>query len=74
MALESAGGSIIAMLAELMVEPVGRLSRYMFCFNNFVEEFEERKENLTLGLHAWHEVYMEGSRAKQIDCFGGVWV
>jgi len=48
MALESAGGSIIAMLAELMVEPVGRLFRYMFCFNNFVEEFKERKENLAL--------------------------
>eukprot|EP00258_Populus_trichocarpa_P014967 XP_006370420.2 probable disease resistance protein At4g27220 [Populus trichocarpa] len=50
MALESAGGSIIAMLAELMVEPVGRLFRYMFCFNNFVEEFKERKENLALAL------------------------
>ncbi|XP_061987603.1 probable disease resistance protein At4g27220 isoform X2 [Populus nigra] len=46
MALESAGGSIIAMLAELMVEPVGRQFRYMFCFNNFVEEFNERKQNL----------------------------
>ncbi|KAI9403454.1 hypothetical protein POPTR_001G429430v4 [Populus trichocarpa] len=50
MALESAGGSIIAMLAELMVEPVGRQFRYMFCFNNFVEEFKEQKENLALAL------------------------
>ncbi|XP_052304423.1 uncharacterized protein LOC18096055 isoform X6 [Populus trichocarpa] len=50
MAIESAGGSIIAMLAELMVEPVGRQFRYMFCFNNFVEEFKERKENLALAL------------------------
>ncbi|KAG6794185.1 hypothetical protein POTOM_003423 [Populus tomentosa] len=40
------GGSIIAMLAELMVEPVGRQFRYMFCFNNFAQEFKERKENL----------------------------
>uniref|UniRef100_A0A3N7EHB6 AAA+ ATPase domain-containing protein n=1 Tax=Populus trichocarpa TaxID=3694 RepID=A0A3N7EHB6_POPTR len=46
MALESAGGSIIAMLAELMVEPVGRQFRYMFCFNNFAQEFKEQKENL----------------------------
>ncbi|KAI5605764.1 hypothetical protein BDE02_01G373600 [Populus trichocarpa] len=46
MALESAGGSIIAMLAELMVEPVGRQFRYMFCFNNFAQEFKEREENL----------------------------
>jgi hypothetical protein len=50
MALETAGGSILAMLAELMVEPVGRQFRYMFCFNNFVEEFKERKENLALAL------------------------
>ncbi|KAI5605760.1 hypothetical protein BDE02_01G373200 [Populus trichocarpa] len=46
MALESAGGSIIAMLAERMVEPLGRQFRYMFCFNNFAQEFKERKENL----------------------------
>jgi len=46
MAIESVGGSIISKIAELMVEPVGRQFRYMFCFNNFVEEFKERKENL----------------------------
>jgi hypothetical protein len=50
MAIESAGGSIIAMLTELMVEPVGRQFRYMFCSNNFVKEFNERKENLALAL------------------------
>eukprot|EP00258_Populus_trichocarpa_P020455 XP_006389067.2 probable disease resistance protein At1g61310 [Populus trichocarpa] len=46
MALESAGGSIIAMLAELMVEPSRRQFPYMFCFNNFAQEFKEQKENL----------------------------
>jgi flagellar biosynthesis GTPase FlhF len=46
MAIESVGGSIISKIAELMVEPAGRQFRYMFCFNNFVEEFKERKENL----------------------------
>jgi hypothetical protein len=50
MAIESVGGSIISKIAELMVEPVGRQFRYMFCFNNFVEEFKERKENLALAL------------------------
>ncbi|KAL3612620.1 hypothetical protein D5086_003640, partial [Populus alba] len=50
MALESVGGSVISKIAELMVEPVGRQFRYMFCFNNFVEEFKERKENLALAL------------------------
>ncbi|XP_006370444.1 disease resistance protein At4g27190 [Populus trichocarpa] len=50
MAIESVGGSIICKIAELMVEPVGRQFRYVFCFNNFVEEFKERKENLALAL------------------------
>ncbi|KAL9366265.1 hypothetical protein Peur_037464 [Populus x canadensis] len=50
MALESVGGSIISKIAELMVEPVGRQFRYMFCFNNFVEEFKEQKESLALEL------------------------
>ncbi|KAI9403447.1 hypothetical protein POPTR_001G422800v4 [Populus trichocarpa] len=50
MAIESVGGSIISKIAELMVEPVGRQFRYMFCFNNFVEEFKEQKENLALAL------------------------
>ena len=50
MALASVGGSVISKIAELIVEPVRRQFRYMFCFNNFVEEFKERKENLALAL------------------------
>ncbi|XP_061987635.1 disease resistance protein At4g27190-like [Populus nigra] len=46
MAIESVGGSIISKIAELMVEPVGRQFRYMFCFNDFVKEFEQQKEKL----------------------------
>jgi disease resistance protein RPS2 len=46
MAIESAAGSIISKMADLMVEPVGRQFRYMFCFNNFAQEFKELKENL----------------------------
>jgi len=46
----SAAGPIISKIADLLVEPVGRQFRYMFCFNNFVEEFNERKENLALAL------------------------
>nr|XP_034898313.1 probable disease resistance protein At1g61310 [Populus alba]XP_034898314.1 probable disease resistance protein At1g61310 [Populus alba]XP_034898315.1 probable disease resistance protein At1g61310 [Populus alba]XP_034898316.1 probable disease resistance protein At1g61310 [Populus alba]XP_034898317.1 probable disease resistance protein At1g61310 [Populus alba]XP_034898318.1 probable disease resistance protein At1g61310 [Populus alba]XP_034898319.1 probable disease resistance protein At1g6131 len=37
---------IISKIAEPMVKPVGRQLRYMFCFNHFVEEFNERKQNL----------------------------
>jgi hypothetical protein len=36
----------ISKIADLLVEPVGRQFRYMFCFNNFVQEFKEQKENL----------------------------
>ena len=28
-------------------------------------------EKITLEVSAWHELYMEGSRAEQIDYFGG---
>jgi len=50
MSIESVGGSIISKIAELLVEPATRQFRYMFCFNNFVEEFKEQKENLALAL------------------------
>jgi len=46
MVIESVGGSIISKIAELMVEPVGRQFRYMFCFNDFVKEFKQQKEKL----------------------------
>jgi len=46
MAVECAAGYIISKIADLMVEPVGRQFRYMFCFNNFAKEFKEQKEDL----------------------------
>ncbi|XP_052303224.1 disease resistance protein At4g27190 isoform X4 [Populus trichocarpa] len=46
MAIECAAGYIISKIADLMVEPVGRQFRYMFCFNNFAKEFKEQKEHL----------------------------
>jgi len=50
MSIENICGSIVSKIAELSVEPATRQFRYMFCFNNFVEEFKERKENLALAL------------------------
>jgi hypothetical protein len=44
--VEPVGGQLAGFLAE----PVGRQFRYMFCFNNFVKEFKEQKENLALAL------------------------
>eukprot|EP00258_Populus_trichocarpa_P033534 XP_024449553.1 disease resistance protein At4g27190 [Populus trichocarpa] len=46
MALESAGVSIISKIAGVLVEPVGRQFRYMFCLESFAQEFNERKQNL----------------------------
>ena len=40
----------------------------LFSFDAGVDKFG----NISLVLPAWHEVYMEGSRAEQIDYFGGV--
>jgi hypothetical protein len=48
MAIESVGGSVVSKIAELLVEPAIRQFRYMFCFNNFVQEFNEQKKNLAL--------------------------
>ncbi|KAG6790815.1 hypothetical protein POTOM_006983 [Populus tomentosa] len=50
MAIESVDESIISKKAGLLVEPAIRQFRYMFRFNNFVEEFNERKQNLALAL------------------------
>ncbi|CAK7338487.1 unnamed protein product [Dovyalis caffra] len=50
MAIESVGGSVISKITELSVEPAIRQFRYMFCFNNFLQEFNEQKQNLTLAL------------------------
>ncbi|CAK7338457.1 unnamed protein product [Dovyalis caffra] len=48
MAIESVGESIMSKIAEFLAEPAIRQLRYMFCFNNFVQEFNEQKQNLTL--------------------------
>jgi len=50
MAIESVGGSVVSKIAELLVEPAIRQFRYMFYFNNFVQEFNEQKKKLALTL------------------------
>ncbi|KAG6790703.1 hypothetical protein POTOM_006868 [Populus tomentosa] len=50
MAIESVCGSVVSKIAELLVEPAIRQFRYMFCFNNFVQEFNEQKKKLALTL------------------------
>ncbi|KAJ6301151.1 hypothetical protein OIU77_015459 [Salix suchowensis] len=51
MAIEGVGGSIVSKITELLVEPVIKQFRYMFCFNNFVQEFDEQMLNMALALY-----------------------
>jgi len=68
MSIESIGGSIVSKIAELSVEPATRQFRYMFCFNNFVEEFKERKENLVSAKDRLQGAVREAKRnAEEID-------
>ncbi|CAK7338455.1 unnamed protein product [Dovyalis caffra] len=48
MAIESVGEFIISKIAEHLVEPTIRQFHYLFCFINFLQEFNEQKQNLTL--------------------------
>jgi hypothetical protein len=51
----SAAGPIISKIADLLVEPVGRQFRHMFCFNDFVKEFKQKKENLVSEKERLHD-------------------
>ncbi|KAF9666749.1 hypothetical protein SADUNF_Sadunf16G0261100 [Salix dunnii] len=51
MDIEGVGGSIVSKILELLVKPVTKQFRYMFNFNNFVQEFNEQMLNMALALH-----------------------
>uniref|UniRef100_A0A6N2K8R6 AAA+ ATPase domain-containing protein n=1 Tax=Salix viminalis TaxID=40686 RepID=A0A6N2K8R6_SALVM len=51
MAIESVGGSLVSKIAELLAEPVKKQFCYMFCFDNFVQEFNEQVMSLALALY-----------------------
>ncbi|KAG5255244.1 disease resistance protein [Salix suchowensis] len=52
MAIESAAvESLVPTIAELLAGPVIKQFRYMFCFNNFVQEFNEQVMSLALTLY-----------------------
>jgi len=68
MAIESVGGSAVSKIAELLVEPAIRQFRYMFCFNNFVHEFIQRKQSLALALdRLQNEVIVAERKAEEIE-------
>ncbi|XP_052304808.1 uncharacterized protein LOC18095798 isoform X8 [Populus trichocarpa] len=75
MAIESVGGSILSKIAELLVEPTIRQFRYMFCFNNFVQEFNEQKKNLALTLDRLQNDVRDAERnAEEIYKYVSKWL
>jgi hypothetical protein len=68
MAIESVGGSVVSKIAELLVEPAIRQFRYIFCFNNFVQEFSERKQSLALAIdRLQNDVKVAERNAEEIE-------
>ncbi|CAK7338489.1 unnamed protein product [Dovyalis caffra] len=68
MALESVGESVISKITELLVEPAIKQFRYMFCFNNFLQEFNEQKQNLTLALDQDYDIPIEDLTRYGVGC------
>eukprot|EP00258_Populus_trichocarpa_P033696 XP_024449715.1 uncharacterized protein LOC18095807 [Populus trichocarpa] len=75
MAIESAGGSIVSKIAELLVEPAIRQFRYMFCFNNFVQEVNEQMMSLALALYRLQDAVDVAKRnAEEIEIDVNKWL
>eukprot|EP00258_Populus_trichocarpa_P033651 XP_024449670.1 probable disease resistance protein At4g14610 [Populus trichocarpa] len=75
MAIESVGGSIASKIAELLVEPAIRQFRYMFCFYNFVQEFDEQMMNLALAFYRLQDAVDVAKRnAEEIEIDVNKWL
>eukprot|EP00258_Populus_trichocarpa_P032480 XP_024448499.1 putative disease resistance protein At3g15700 [Populus trichocarpa] len=75
MAIESVVGSVVSKIAELLVEPAIKQFRYMFCFNNFVQEFDEQMMNLAMALyHLQDAVDVAKRNAEEIDILVNKWL
>eukprot|EP00258_Populus_trichocarpa_P014994 XP_006370526.2 disease resistance protein At4g27190 [Populus trichocarpa] len=75
MAIESVGGSIVSKILELLVEPAIRQFRYMFCFNNFVQEFDEQMMNLALAFYRLQDAVDVAQRnAEEIEIDVNTWL
>ncbi|XP_073267314.1 LOW QUALITY PROTEIN: probable disease resistance protein At1g61310 [Populus alba] len=75
MAIESVGGSVVSKIAELLVEPAIRQFRYMFCFNNFVQEFDEQMMNLALAFYRLQDAVNVAERnAEEIEIDVNTWL
>jgi len=75
MAIECAAGYIISKIADLMVEPAIRQFRYMFCFNNFVREFDEQMMNMALAFYRLQDAVDVAKRnAEEIEIDVNKWL
>ena len=75
MAIESVGGSLVSKIAELLAEPVKKQFRYMFCFNNFVQEFNEQVKSLVLALYNLQVVVNNATtNAEEIEIYVNTWL
>jgi disease resistance protein RPS2 len=75
MAIESVGGSVVSKIAELLVEPAIKQFRYMFCFNNFVQEFDEQMMNLALAFYRLQDAVNVAERnAEEIEIDVNTWL
>ncbi|KAJ6301131.1 hypothetical protein OIU77_015441, partial [Salix suchowensis] len=76
MAIESSVvESLVSKLAELLVGPVKKQFRYMFCFNNFVQEFNEQVRSLVFALYDL-QVAVDGAKrnAEEIKIDVNTWM
>nr|XP_034925346.1 LOW QUALITY PROTEIN: probable disease resistance protein At4g27220 [Populus alba] len=75
MDIESVGGSVVSKIAELLVEPAIKQFRYMFCFNDFVQEFDEQMMNLALAFYRLQDAVNVAERnAEEIEIDVNTWL
>ncbi|KAF9667011.1 hypothetical protein SADUNF_Sadunf16G0288500 [Salix dunnii] len=74
MAIESVCGSLVS-IAELLAGPVKKQFCYMFCFNNFVQEFNEQVMSLALALYRLQDAVDVAKRnAEEIEIDVNKWL
>ncbi|KAG5255249.1 disease resistance protein [Salix suchowensis] len=67
--------SLISKIVELLAGPVKKQFRYMFCFNNFVQEFNEQVRSLVLALYDLQVVVDDATKnAEKIHIYVNTWL
>uniref|UniRef100_A0A6N2KAX4 AAA+ ATPase domain-containing protein n=1 Tax=Salix viminalis TaxID=40686 RepID=A0A6N2KAX4_SALVM len=76
MAIESAVvESLVSKIVELLAGPVIKQFRYVFCFNNFVQEFNEQVMSLALALYRLQDAIDVAKRnAEEIEIDVNKWL